>query len=182
MSPDDVRELARRAHASWTALEIVHRSGHEEIHAWLRHGEYDAVRLPRGGRIRDRGAPPSSFALRDVEPYPTNYRWSAMLDPHELTAGVDITEVRREKIFGRPAVTVTARAGVGYDPICSCCPLVFSEVSQRLEHGDSWRAPPGEVPESVELALDLKTGIVVSSRDRGSRLADWFTNEIVSAT
>ncbi|QCW49300.1 hypothetical protein FE634_00710 [Nocardioides dongxiaopingii] len=182
MSPDDVRELAREAHARWTTLEIVHRSPDEELHAWLRHGELDAVRLPRGERIRERGAPPSSFQLRDVEPYPTNYQWSAMLDPYELSSGVTISDVRPGELSGRPTVAFTARAEEGYDPICACCPLVFSEVSERLERGDSWRARPGEVPDHVEVALDLEIGIVVSSRDHGGRLADWFTNEIVSAT
>ena len=182
MSPDDVRELSRDAHARWSSLELVHRSSDGDLHARLRHGELDAVRLPDGGRVRERGAPSSSFALRDVEPFPTNYLWSAMLDPHELTVGVSVSDVRRTELFGRPAVAFTARAEDAYDPICSCCPLVFSEVSERIEHGESWRAQPGELPDEVHLVLDLEIGIVVSSRDRGGRHAGWFTNEIVTAT
>lgn len=83
---------------------------------------------------------------------------------------------------GRPVVTFVARAVSGYDPICSCCPLVFSEVSQHLEYGEEWTAQPGDLPDGVDLALDLEIGIVVSNRDRGGRLQGWFTNEIVRAT
>lgn len=105
-----------------------------------------------------------------------------MLDPYELTEGVTITDVRREVLFGRPVVAFVAHAVTGYAPVCSCCPLVFSEVSQRLEYGDDWRAQPGELPDGVDLALDLEVGIVVSSRDRGGRLGGGFTNEIVRAS
>jgi hypothetical protein len=59
-----------------------------------------------------------------------------MLDPYELGDGVEISDVRSEVIFGRPAVAFVAHAVRGHEPVCSCCPLVFSEVSQRLEHGD----------------------------------------------
>jgi hypothetical protein len=110
-----------------------------------------------------------------------NYQWSAMLDPYELTEGVSITDVRREDLFGRPVVAFAARAVPGYDPICSCCPLVFSLISQRLEHGDEWSPGPEELPDGVEIALDLQVGIVVSSRHRGGRLGGWFTNEIEHA-
>jgi hypothetical protein len=116
-----------------------------------------------------------------LEPYATNYQWSAMLDPYELGQGVTISEVRCEELFGRPVVAFIARAVPGYEPVCSCCPLVFSEVSERLEHGNDWRARPGELPDGVDMALDLGTGIVVSNRDRGGRLKHWFTNEIIRA-
>jgi hypothetical protein len=78
-----------------------------------------------------------------LEPYATNYEWSAMLDPYELGEGVEISDVRSEEPFGRPAVAFVARAVPGYAPVCSCCPLVFSEVSQRLEHGSDLRAELG---------------------------------------
>ncbi|MFT3874104.1 MAG: hypothetical protein QM714_15920 [Nocardioides sp.] len=55
-----------------------------EVHAVLRHGELDGVRLLDGQRLRERGAPASSWTVRPLEPYATNYQWSAMLDPYEL--------------------------------------------------------------------------------------------------
>jgi hypothetical protein len=180
MGPEDVRELARTAHARWRSLELAHRSDHTDLRASLTHGELTAT-WADGRRLREVGAPPSSWTLRPLEPYPTNYQWSAMLDPHELGEGVEISDVRRDELFGRPVVAFVAHAVAGYDPICSCCPLVLSEVSQRLEHGDDWTAAPGELPDGIDLALDLEVGIVVSNRPRGGRHASWFTNEIVSA-
>lgn len=179
MTPEDVRLLARSAHERWSELELVHRSDYIDVRATLRHGELDATRLDDGRRIREVGAPPSSWSVRPLEPYATNYQWSAMLDPYELGEGVTISDVRAEDLFARPVVAFLARAVPGYDPVCSCCPLVFSEVSQRLEYGDDWCAAPGELPDGVDMALDRTSGIVVSSRDRGGRLGQWFTNEIV---
>ncbi len=165
----------------WTELELVHRSSYVDVHATLRHGELDGARLSDGHRIRERGAPPSSWAVRPLEPYATNYLWSAMLDPYELTENVAITEVRREELFGRPVVTFVAHALPGYDPVCTCCPLVFSDISQRLEYGAKWVPKPGELPDGVELSLDLEVGIAVSSRDRGGLFERWFFNEILHA-
>ncbi|WP_104106887.1 hypothetical protein [Nocardioides sp. 616] len=181
MTPDDVRRLAGSAPERWVELELVHRSEHDHVHATLRHGELDGVHLPGGGRMHERGAPPSSWTVRPLEPYATNYQWSAMLDPYELTAGVQLEDVRRGELFGRPVVAFTARAVAGYDPVCSCCALVRSEVSERLERGDGWEPIPGELPDAVELALDLEVGIVVSSRERGGLWSGWFTNEILRA-
>jgi hypothetical protein len=181
VTPDDVRLLARSAPERWSELEIVHRSDDLDVRATLRHGELDGARLDDGRRIRVLGAPPSSWSVRPLEPYASNYEWSAMLDPYELGEGVEISDLRGEELFGRPVVAFVARAVPGYDPVCSCCPLVFSEVSQRLEHGDDWRPELGELPDGVDLALDLGVGIVVRSRHRGGRRGRWFTNEIIRA-
>ena len=182
MTPDDVRQLARSAPERWTELEFVHRSSYIDVHATVRHGELDAVRLLDGARFQEHGAPPSSWSVRPLEPYATNYQWSAMLDPYEISDGVAISEVRTEELFGRPVVAFVARALPGYDPVCSCCPLIFSAASQRLEHGDDWHPRPDELPDGIDMALDLNVGIVVHSRDRGGRLKHWFTNEILRAT
>jgi len=182
VTPEDVRQLARAVPERWTEIELVHRSNYIDVRATLRHGELDGVRLEDGHLIQERGAPPSSWTVRPLEPYATNYQWSAMLDPYELTEGVAITDVRQEELFGRPAVAFVARAMPGYGPVCSCCPLVFSEVSQRLEYGPEWTAQAGELPDGVDLALDLQVGIVVSSRDRGGRSGGWFTNQVLRAS
>lgn len=181
MTPEDVRRLAVSVPGRWTELELVHRSNHVDVHATLRHGELDGVELGSGRAIRERGAPPSSWSVRPLEPYATNYEWSAMLDPYELAHGVSITDVRDDELFGRPVVSFVARAEPGYDPVCTCCPLVFSLVSEQLERGPDWSAQVGELPDGISVVLDLEVGIVVSSRDRGGRRAGWFTNEIVRA-
>jgi hypothetical protein len=177
VTPDDVRALAGSAHARWAELELVHElSGWGTLTACLRHGEITWV---EDGRTRtERGNPPSSFPVRPVEPYPTDYQWCAMLDPTELTAGVEISAVRSEELHGRPVVAFEARAVEGYDPICTCCPLVLSEESQRLEYGGTRPRPDVVVPEHVELALDLETGVVVSSRDVGGSRSGWFTTRL----
>jgi hypothetical protein len=181
VTPEDVRALARSAPERWSELELIHRSDYVDVRATLRHGEVDATRLDDGHRIHEVGAPPSSWSVRPLEPYATNYQWSAMLDPYELGECVAISDVRNADLFGRPAVVFVAHAASGYAPVCSCCPLVFSEVSQRLEYGDDWRAEPGEMPDGVDVALDIATGIVVSDRHRGGRRGQWFTNEIIRA-
>lgn len=142
MTPEDVRLLARSAPERWSELELVHRSNEVDVRATLRHGELEATRLYDGRRIHEIGAPASSWSVRPLEPYATNYEWSAMLDPYELGHGVAISDVRVEELYDRPVVAFVARAEPGYDPVCSCCPLVFSEVSQRLELGDDWRPEP----------------------------------------
>ena len=178
MTPADVRLLARSAHERWSELEFVYRSDYVDVRAALRHGELDATRLDDGNRIHELGAPPSQWSVRPLGPYATNYQWSAMLDPYELGEGVTMSDVRSDELFGRSVVTFVARAVPGYEPVCSCCPLVFSEVSQRLEYGDDWRAQPGELPDGVDMALDLDIGIAVSNRHRGGLHGQWFTNEI----
>ncbi|WP_299055841.1 hypothetical protein [uncultured Nocardioides sp.] len=178
MRPDDVRELARSAPYRWIELDLVHRSsGGEHLEVSLRHGVLTGRDVAHGRDLRDTQWPPSSF-FRLVEPYPTNYRWCAMLDPYELSRDVDLSEIAEGELFGRPVVSFVAHAEDGYDPICTCCPLVYSEASERHEQPDGWTPAPGQFPDGVELALDREVGIVVSSRDRGGRLGGWFTTEI----
>jgi hypothetical protein len=182
MNAEDVRTLAGSVPERWESLHLRHRGTLGEIEAWLRHGELDGV-TGDGSTIRERGATPSSWTVRPLEPIWQSYLWAAMLDPYELTSGVTIDDVRRDEVAGRPAVAFRARALPGYDPICSCCPLVFSEVSQKLEFGTDWLPAEGEtVPEACDLALDLATGIVVSSRTVGGTDLIAFENEILAAT
>lgn len=150
------------------------------MEAWLRHGELEAVWRTDGRVQREQGAPPSSWSVRPLEPYATNYRWSAMLDPWELGAGVLLDDVRSDVLHGRPVWRARARAVDGYDPICSCCPLVLGEVSERLEHGD--RVPVRPLPEAWDVAVDVATGIVVGDHPVGSWPWGGFENEILDAT
>lgn len=160
MDADDVRALARTAPERWERLHFVHTGGPAgRVEAWLRHGEAE-VRDEAGRVHRLSGSTPTSWTVRDIEPIWQSYDWAAMLDPYELGEHVEIDRVRLTEVAGRPAVSFRAQAQEGYDPICSCCPLVPGEVAWRLEHGDS-REPERPLPEHVELTLDRLTGIVV---------------------
>lgn len=97
---------------------------------------------------------PDAIEIEYDDPMWQNYRWVAMLDPVELSHGVEVSEVQVRERFGRATWTASVRAlressegaGDGYDPRCSCCPLLFGEVSQELEFGGQrprarWRRP-----------------------------------------
>ena len=120
-----------------------------------------------------------------------NYRWVAMLDPVELSHGVEVSEVQVRERFGRLTWTASVRArresiegaGDGYDPRCSCCALLFGEVSQELEFGAG--GPPPEAPEGTAyptaywVSLDVVTGVVVDVEPQdGDRARTAFTNQI----
>ncbi|NYG55949.1 hypothetical protein [Nocardioides perillae] len=83
----------------------------------------------------------------------------------------------------RPAIAMTATALDDYDPTCSCCSLVVSEVSFQLEHGEAWRERLAgrSLPTRVEIALDEATGIVVRVKNTGGFEDVGFEVEIVSA-
>ena len=180
-TPDDVRTLAANVPERWTALHLLHRTSWDEIEAWLQHGELQAQRRSDGFTRHERGAPPSHWSVRPLEPIYNSYLWSAMLDPYELSHHVDIEHVRAERLHGRTVCRFEARARDGYDPICPCCPLVFSLVSQRLEHGEGWEPDEVRLPDYCEIALDVETGIVASRHEVGGSTDNWFENEIVSA-
>ncbi len=101
-------------------------------------------------------------ALEVDDPMYDNYQWVAMLDPAELGAGVELTDVRETTHHGRRAWAARAVPGQGYEPRCGCCPLLWSEVSERGERGEEFD-PAGVVfPEAYDVVLDHATGFVVS--------------------
>src|SRR5699024_6469167 len=120
-----------------------------------------------------------------------NYRWVAMLDPVELSHGVEVSDVHAGERLGRLTWTATVRAlpesaedaGDGYDPRCSCCPLLFGAVSQALEAAGGGYAAPAEeaagYPSAYWVSLDVETGIVVAVEPQdGDRPDQAFGNEI----
>lgn len=126
------------------------------------------------------------------DPMWQNYRWVAMLDPVELSHGVEVREVHARERFGRLTWTATCRAlpetreGAfdGYEPRCSCCPLLFGAVSQALEFatGDHMAPSQEEVagyPSAYWVSLDVQTGVVVDVEPQdGDQSRTAFTNEI----
>ena len=118
-----------------------------------------------------------------------DYLWTAMLDPVELSYGVDITGVAAVTVRGRPAWAATCRPqagrGVewegGYEPRCSCCALLDSPVSRLLEYGpeDPTLTYPA-LPTSYRVHLDVQMGIVVDLAPVDGRGGVVVTNEILS--
>jgi hypothetical protein len=180
---EQVRDLARNAANRWSELHLIHRIGGDQLTATIRHGALEVYRESDGYTASEAGPTPSSWTVRPLEPIYESYRWAAMLDPYELSHHVGITNIDIDLLHDRPVWTFLAQAEDGYDPICSCCPLVFSEESQRLEFGADWIAPSDlAIPDGVEISLDVETGIVVESRDMGAVRPNWFQNQIVSCS
>ena len=104
------------------------------------------------------------------DPMWQNYRWVAMLSPRELAdtlegePALDVDDAAEAARHGRPTLWATVRPRDGYDPRCSCCPLLPCRQAVLAEGvGD----PDGEFAEAHRVALDLATGICVEAREIG---------------
>ena len=101
------------------------------------------------------------------DPFHENYTWVAALDPVELSHHTQIDDLRSEPLHGRETWWATVRAVEGYDPCCSCCALLWSAESDRLEGltpGDGDDTGGRIYPDGYVVGLDVQTGIVVSLR------------------
>lgn len=138
------------------------------------------------GLVRER-----PFEADYDDPMWGNYRWVAMLDPVELSHGVEVSEVHARERLGRLTWTATVRAlpesaedaGDGYNPRCSCCPLLFGAVSQALETAGGGPRPSEDkvagYPSAYRVSLDVETGVVVDVEPQdGDHPEQAFTNEI----
>lgn len=102
------------------------------------------------------------------DPMWQSYRWVAMLDPVELSEGVDLRDVTAGERQGRRTWWATAVPQPGYDPRCGCCPLLLCAVTMAAEFSDG--AEPAGVPRSgwerlpttYRVGLDVATGVVVA--------------------
>ncbi len=113
---------------------------------------------------------PDNWHFLYGDPIWRDYRWTAMLDPVELSSGVQIQEVTTGMLRGRstwsaiciPMVGEGADWEGGYDPRCGCCPLLDSAASRLLEYGTADAAMHfGDVPQTYLVRLDVQTAIVV---------------------
>ena len=121
---------------------------------------------------------PEGWAFRHADPMFENYRWVAMLDPAELAAGVVLARLAEGELFGRPVWRARAVAVEGYDPLCGCCPLLWSSVSDDVEYGPDRPPATERYPDAYDVALDVGTGVVVSLRPVGGSRDDRFDVEI----
>ncbi len=124
---------------------------------------------------------PDAWAVDYDGLYVENYYWTALLDPVELADGIwadgpPLTDTPRPAGLAMASLESTERQGRTtwwatvtptpvYDPRCSCCPLLFGEVSQGWERQAGAPRPAGEEPvyaSSYLVGLDRATGICVS--------------------
>lgn len=173
------------------ASRLVVRAPDGEVHAaegapyavgsfsWDEQGR--PIEQPRQPADRDAGvarredglviARPDDWHLEHGDPLWQNYTWTAMLDPAELSAGVEVTEVVQRSRGGRLTWEATCRPLVeAYDPRCGCCPLLNSRASRLLEYGpDDPTLDDADLPTAYWVALDVETGIVVDLRAEDGR-------------
>lgn len=125
-------------------------------------------------------ARPQSWSLGYDDPMHEDYRWVAMLDPVELADGRDgdgnpvpeppvlITDLRAVDHHGRPAWEAVLRPTDGYDPRCSCCPLLLSAESDRYETPSILESVPGlRFADAHLVRLDVGTGVCVHTAEIG---------------
>lgn len=149
---------------------------------------FDAVREPVESEpvLRPDGLVarrPRDWEYEHDDPMWDNYTWVAMLDPVELSHHVDVRNLRRAELAGRPVWRADLRALPGYDPRCGsdCCELLWSEVSWYADFGGiddpDPEAPPipadVEFPDHHDVALDVETGVVVRLTPVGGSRPDW---------
>jgi hypothetical protein len=132
-----------------------------------------ALRTPIEATLRPDGLVakrPSDWHLYYGDPMWRDYQWTAMLDPAELSSGVQIDGVTATTLRGRPTWSATCRPLMGdgeeweggYDPRCGCCPLLESAASRLLEYGpDDPTLHSGDLPTTYLVHLDVQTAIAV---------------------
>lgn len=111
---------------------------------------------------------PRDWHLYYGDPMWRDYQWTAMLDPAELSHGVQIDDVTATTLRGRPTWSATCRPLMGegedwdggYDPRCGCCPLLDSAASRLPEYGpDDARLYTGDLATTYLVQLDVQTAI-----------------------
>lgn len=128
------------------------------------------------GLVADRPAGPD---VDDDDPMWQSYVWVAMLDPVELATGTRLSELAATERRGRETWWARAEAVEGYEPRCSCCPLLWGAVSDRIEFGADGVRPRGSYPDGWLVGFDRRTGVMVSSEPiGGDGTAPGFINEI----
>ncbi|MER7071199.1 hypothetical protein [Terrabacter sp. NPDC000476] len=111
---------------------------------------------------------PDRFEVDYDDPLWGSYDWVAMLDPVELATGTRLTGLQATTRKGRETWWAVAVGVEGYEPRCSCCPLLWGVESERQDAGASGRELRADVdyPEWL-VGLDRGTGVVVSCEPVG---------------
>ena len=113
---------------------------------------------------------PHDWYIHHGDPMWRDYQWTAMLDPAELSCGVQINDVTATTLRGRPTWSATCRPLIGdgedwaggYEPRCGCCPLMDSAASRLPEYGpDHASLRAVDLPTTYLVHLDVQTAIAV---------------------
>jgi hypothetical protein len=96
-------------------------------------------------------------------PFWQDYRFVAVLDPYELSDGVDVLELAAVDHGGRPAWQALLRPSPAYEPRCGCCPLMRTRGTDMMEGLD----PLPAYADAHQVRLDVRTGICVRTREAG---------------
>ena len=96
-------------------------------------------------------------------PFWQDYRFVAVLDPYELSDGVDVLELAAVDHGGRPAWEALLRPTPAYEPRCACCPLMRTRDTDLVEG----LAPQPAYADAHRVRLDVGTGVCVRTREVG---------------
>lgn len=138
--------------------------------------------LDAEGLVADPERLPIALVIDD--PMWQNYRWVAMLAPRELAddddggPAVEIDSVETGVRHGRATIWATVRPRDGYDPRCSCCPLLPSRPAALAQ---GYPDPDGPFASAHRVALDVATGICVSTRELGGPTPDRGFEVVIEA-
>ena len=92
-----------------------------------------------------------------------DYRFVAVLDPYELSSGVEVHQLAVVEHGGRPAWEALLRPTTSYEPRCSCCALMRTRDTDLMEGLE----PRADYAEAHRVRLDVGTGVCVSAREVG---------------
>ena len=176
LTDETFRELARSSPWRWRSVHLLRESGGPppdgEVEAWIRRPDRMRVAYDGGVHIV-RHATDEVDAERGTDPMWQSYQWVAMLAPVELADGQDapgtvLANLRETQRRGRRTWWANAVPTEAYFPRCGCCPLLWSEISDRGEYGgeNPYLSTPDH-PTSYEVALDVETGICVALHAQG---------------
>ncbi|TLW91514.1 hypothetical protein FFT09_11190 [Saccharomonospora piscinae] len=187
---DAFTALALSSPRRWRTLRFTvtwRREGRTDtaVRAWLRRpGDLRVETLD--GRVLDRQRA-AHTSLPDDDPMYQDYRWVAMLNPRELgvvtdqglpVAGTPVEHHGLGEVVhhGRRAWQAELVPGEHYDPRCSCCPLLFSRISEDIEADMGVepvraREPDLRYAEAHRVRLDVGTGVCVYTEELGGSFA-----------
>ena len=92
-----------------------------------------------------------------------DYRFVAVLDPYELSGGVEVLELAAVEHGGRPAWQALLRPTAEYSPRCACCPLMRTRDTDLAEGLE----PLAGYADAHLVRLDVGTGVCVRVREVG---------------